>query len=502
MHYQNPILPGLTPDPSICRVGSDYYLVTSSFEYFPGVPLFHSRDLIHWEQIGHVLTRESQLPLQGAGSSKGIFAPTLRYHNGRFYLITTNVSDKKNFYVVTDDIRGEWSEPVWVSQGGIDPDLFFDDDGKVYLTTSRNRQSQIDIETGELLTGVKQIWPGTGGGDLEAPHLYKINGLYYLMAAEGGTREGHMVTIARAGTPRGPFEACPRNPILTHRGERPDPDITSTGHGDLFQDHQGNWWMVFLGVRKLPGPFPRVHTLGRETFLAPVTWDEDGWPVVNETGTVTLDMEGPLPPSVPMPDLPVRDTFDVPQLPFHWNFLRNPDINNYAFGDGGLTLRHSPVTLNEADSPTFLGRRQQHHHCHAACRMELQANGNEQVEAGLTAYMNHQHHYEIALRERGREQIVFVRRSIGDLQKVAFETTVPAGPVDFIIETDDTHYHFSYQLPGEDPQPAVSGSARYLSSEVAGGFTGVYFGLYATSNGHAPGGSSAHVAWVEVAVSL
>jgi alpha-N-arabinofuranosidase len=260
--------------------------------------------------------------------------------------------------------------------------------------------------------------------------------------------------------------------------------------------------MVFLGVRKLPGLFPRVHTLGRETFLAPVTWDDDGWPVVNENGTVTLEMEGPLPPAVPVPDLPSRDTFDSPQLPFHWNFLRNPDINNYAFGDGGLTLRPSPVTLNEADSPTFLGRRQQDHHCRAVCRLELQANENEHVEAGLTAFMNHQHHYEIAVREQGQEQVVFVRRTIGDLQKVVFETEVPAGPVEFIVETDDTQYHFAYRLPEGDPQPAASGAVRYLSSEVAGGFTGVYFGLYATSNGHAPGDSVARVAWFEVAVGL
>lgn len=139
---------------------------------------------------------------------------------------------------------------------------------------------------------------------------------------------------------------------------------------DLFQDHQGNWWMVFLGVRKLPGPFPQVHTLGRETFLAPVTWDEHGWPRVNQTGTVTLDMEGPLPPSVPVPDPPARDNFDTPRLPYHWNFLRNPDMGNYTYGDGVLILRPSPVTLDEPASPTFLGRRQQHHHCRAVCHVE------------------------------------------------------------------------------------------------------------------------------------
>lgn len=275
-HFSNPIIPGFYPDPSMCRVGNDYYLVTSTFEYFPGVPLFHSRDLIHWRQIGHCLTRSSQLPLEKAGSSGGIYAPTLRYHNGKFYMVTTNVA-VGNFFVYADDPAGEWSEPVWLEHKGIDPSLFFDDDGKVYFTwTTDNQiwQCEIDINTGATLTKPRPIWSGTGGRYPEAPHLYKINGTYYLLIAEGGTEYGHMVTLARADSPWGSFESCPHNPILTHRHRGANP-IQGTGHADLVEAHDGSWWMVFLAFRTL-AHYQNFHHLGRETFLAPVKWDEAG----------------------------------------------------------------------------------------------------------------------------------------------------------------------------------------------------------------------------------
>ena len=217
MKYQNPVIPGYNPDPSICRVGEDYYLATSSFEYFPGVPSYHSRDLVNWEQIGYALSRKSQLPLDNCKPSGGIYAPTLRYHDGRFYMVTTNVSNMGNFYVWTEDPAGEWSEPIPVAQGGIDPSLFFDDDGKVYFTSNQSidnqfciTTSQIDIKTGRLLTKPRKVWGGTGGRNPEAPHLYKIDGKYYLMIAEGGTELGHMETIARSDSPYGPLDVYKR----------------------------------------------------------------------------------------------------------------------------------------------------------------------------------------------------------------------------------------------------------------------------------------------------
>ncbi|HAS83495.1 MAG TPA: glycoside hydrolase family 43 protein, partial [Verrucomicrobia bacterium] len=288
MKYSNPVIPGFYPDPSICRVGQDFYLVTSSFEYFPGVPLFHSRNLVNWKQIGHCLTRHAQLPLSGVSISGGIYAPTIRYHGGRFYMVTTNCRNGGNFFVWSDAPDGAWSDPVWIAHKGIDPDLFWDDDGSVYVTGAGICQTKIDIKTGQSLSESTHLWSGCGGHYPEAPHLYKISGHYYLMIAEGGTEYGHCVTIARGPTPQGPWETCPHNPILTHRSKSKIP-VQATGHGDMVEDQSGNWWMVCPGIR--PKGFHSCHFLGRETFLTPVKW-VDGWPVIGNNGEIAIQMDG------------------------------------------------------------------------------------------------------------------------------------------------------------------------------------------------------------------
>src|SRR6185312_6704441 len=366
--YRNPVLPGFYPDPSVVRVGEWFYLVNSSFEFFPGVPLHRSRDLVHWEPLGQVLTRDSQLPLGHAGPSGGIFAPTIRYHAGTFYLITTNVSHGGSFFVTATDPAGPWSEPVWLemSGGGIDPSLFFDDDGKVYLTSTGREPgiyaAQIDIATGKLLTAPRIVWKGTGGRYAEGPHLYKIAGRYYLMISEGGTEYGHMVTIARATSPWGPFEPCPRNPILTHRNTPLSEPIQATGHADLVEDGEGHWWMVFLGIRPQGGYY--WHHLGRETFLAPVRWDAQGWPVVNDGQPIALEMHVQGLPAAPLPTPPVRDDFDGASLGPAWSFLRNPRRTAYSTTErpGWLTLHPEDASLDSetGSSPAFVGRRQQH----------------------------------------------------------------------------------------------------------------------------------------------
>ena len=292
MTYQNPIIPGFHPDPSICRVGEDYYLVTSTFEYFPGVPIFHSRDLINWRQLGYCLTRESQLPLRNAWNSGGIFAPTIRHHDGVFYMITTNVSQGGHFLVTAPAPHGPWSEPVWLEGKGFDPSLLFDDDGTVYFTHHQSEgitQYVVNPHSGERLSESRVIWGGYNGFGAEGPHLYKLHGYYYLLIAEGGTEYGHMESIARSQSPWGPFEGCPHNPILSHRSQVYSP-IQATGHGDMVQDQQGQWWMVFLGVR--PVGYPHVYHLGRETFLTLVEWDAGGWPVVNH-GKLALICHSP-----------------------------------------------------------------------------------------------------------------------------------------------------------------------------------------------------------------
>lgn len=264
--YKNPVIPGFHPDPSICRVNNEYFLVTSTFEYFPGVPIYNSKDLVNWDLIGYCLTRDTQLNLERVPSSGGILAPTIRYHNGIFYMITTNMNHCGTFYVKTEDPYGEWSDPVYISINDYDPSLFFDEDGKVFLTYSNGmeiKQAEIDMDKGKLKSEPRAIWNGTGRQAPEGPHLYKIKDYYYLLIAEGGTEYGHMVTIARSSSPRGPFENCYRNPILTHRSlEHP---IKCVGHADLFQAHDGTWWMVCLGTR--PFDYPQKITWEEKLFL-------------------------------------------------------------------------------------------------------------------------------------------------------------------------------------------------------------------------------------------
>jgi xylan 1,4-beta-xylosidase len=526
MRLINPIVPGFHPDPSICRVGDDYYLVTSSFEYVPGVPIFHSRDLVHWRQIGFCLTRPSQLPLPSTSPSLGIYAPTIRYHQGTFYMVTTNIDvaasgagTAGNFYVHTADPAGAWSDPIWLDQTGIDPSLFFDDDGRVYLTSTFTppnafadpnttqpgwgiQQSEIDCATGRLLTAPRVIWSGTGGAYPESPHLYKINGAYYLMIAEGGTEYGHMETIARSDSPWGPWEQCPHNPILSHRSLYGP--IKATGHADLVEAQDGSWWLVCLGVRPQPGT--HLHHLGRETFLAPVVWDQAGWPHVGDAGRIALTMEGPNLPAVRWPEPGPRDDFDGPTLGLDWNFLRWPRAEAWSLTarPGFLRLVGGAARLDDGSGVVFVGRRQEHAHCVAATRLDITPDADGQ-EAGLAVWMNERHHYEIAVtRVQGVRQVI-VRQRIGLLAAVVARAPLGDGPVTLQVSVAQRSpsagaglppYAFSYACADDHLQELASGDSRYLASEVAGGFTGVYFALYASANG-APTMAPADFDWFE-----
>lgn len=484
MNYTNPIISGCYPDPSICRADDTFYLVTSSFQYFPGVPLFKSKDLITWEQIGHCLTRETQLPLKNVKSSGGIFAPTIRYNNGRFYMITTNTDFGGNFFVYTDDIDGEWSDPIYINHDGIDPSLFFDEDEKVYFTSNGTDingkpgifQCELDIKTGGTLTEPICVWHGTGGRYPESPHLYKIGCYYYLVLAEGGTEYGHMETIARSKEPYGPFEACPNNPILTHKNLGGHP-IQGVGHGDLFQDEKENWWMVFLGFRTI-SQWLDYHHLGREVFLAPVTWSEDGWPIVNETGTVELAMEvseerslGASTNSTKIREINLLD----------WNFLRNPYLENYKISNI-VSLKGTAVTLNDVDSPSFIGIRQKEFECEFETKLSFEPKHTGE-EAGITIYMDEDHHYEIAILREAEVNKVIFRQSIGSLKVIIKEQIYTDKSVILQIKANRLKYIFSFSNEQGETIEIGQGDTRYLSSEVAGGFTGVYFGLYATGNG-------------------
>jgi len=482
--FRNPVLPGFYPDPSVCRVGADHYLVTSSFEYFPGVPLFHSRDLVHWRQLGHCLTRPSQLSLAGAAASAGIWAPTLRYHDGVFYLVTTNVSAGGSFIVTARDPAGPWSDPIAVSQPGIDPSLFFDDDGTVLLTTSSEGalQSRIDVTTGRLQSAPRVVWGGTGGQYPEGPHLYARDGWYFLLLSEGGTEYGHMITMARSRSPWGPFAPCARNPLLTHRSQRSP--IQAVGHADLVESVDGRWFAVCLGVR--PNGYPPCHHLGRETFLCPVTWHEDGFPVFGDHGRVALEMDTPL-ALEPAAEVATRDDFTAPTLAPCWCYLRDPDLDLYSLEErpGHLRLRGAAPGLDDVASPAWVGRRQGHFSVRVAARLEFHPEAAGE-EAGLVVRMNERHHYEIFVTRRDGQPAVVLRRRIGSLQaEVASRPLSPgeASGLVLAVDADRDRYRFSHGPAADALRPLGEGETRYLSTEVAGGFTGVFFAMYASGNG-------------------
>ncbi|RKT19922.1 beta-xylosidase [Streptomyces sp. 1114.5] len=473
----NPVIPGFHPDPSVCRVGDDYYLVCSSFEYFPGIPVFHSRDLFHWTQIGNALDRPSQLRLpRESPSSGGIYAPTLRHHDGRFWLIVTNVSGDGNLLFTATDPAGPWSDPIRLpGVHGIDPDLAWDEDGTCWCTVAGVSQVRLDPATGETIGEPQRIWSGAPGATApEAPHLYRIGAYWYLMIAEGGTERGHAVSIARGPSPSGPFEPCPANPVLTHRGI--DSPIQNTGHADLVQAPDGSWWMVLLAVRPRGGT-PAWYVLGRETFLAPVAW-VDGWPVV---GPLTTELPTPSWPLHPAPAVPARDDFDQAELHPQWISVRErPEhLCTTKERSGWLTLRAAGASLDENDV-VFVGRRQQHLGCRARTLIDP-AGGR----GGLAVRMDEDHHYEI----EAADGEVKVLARIGSLRTEVASRPVPSGAVVLGVDvvprptrgprTGPDDVILGVEEPDGTFAVLAALDGRYLSTEVAGGFTGRVIGMYA-----------------------
>lgn len=479
--YTNPVIQGFHPDPSVCRVGDDYYLVTSSFEYFPGIPIFHSKDLIHWQQIGHCLTRKSQLDLSNTGIWSGVWAPTIRFHKGKFYMITTNVTNGGNFYVTATKPEGPWSDPIWVDKERFDPSLLFDDDGKVYYTrrgVTGIVQAEIDIETGKLLTPLKIISNGYLSPDTEGPHLYRMNGWYYLLTAEGGTRALHMVNIGRSKSPWGPFEPCPRNPILSEHYNYQT--IRAPGHADLFEAHDGSWWMVFLATRHYN--YDATSYIGRETFLAPVKW-VDGWPFADTNVTKDIAVKTKTLPKMPVISQPNRDEFDNTVLNYNWNFLRNPVEGSWSLTNkpGSLVLHGNKNSLNDIASPAWVGRRQEHFNCTIETKLSFKATSDNE-EAGLTIYQNFQHHYDFALTSRNKIQSLVIRKTVGDLSYETVTIPVKCDQVYLRIQANKDQYLFIYSLDGQKYEQIGTAIPQYLGTELASSFTGVYFAMYASGN--------------------
>ena len=501
--YINPILKGFYPDPSICRVGDDYYLVNSSFEYFPGVPIFHSKDLVNWQQIGHVLNRPSQLNLDSIRASGGIFAPTIRYHEGTFYMITTLVGTKQggNFFVTAKNPEGPWSEPQWLPKEaiGIDPSLFFDDDGKVYYTGNKK-----PINQGQV-TSYRQIWlqevdlknrtfmddrtiileEGAlhDANNAEGAHIYKKDGYYYLLIAEGGTSENHAVTIFRSKNIKGPYEGNKKNPILTHRNLGLNYPITSTGHADLVNTQNGDWWMVLLGVR----PYGGLHyNLGRETFLTPVSW-ENGWPVVNAgVGKVLLEDLKPKLPAFIVNKENTFDDFNADTLQYYWNFLRTPRSNFWSLKDkkGYLSLDLRPQTLVDLENPSFLGRRQQDTSFYTETKMNFDPKSNNET-AGLVVMMNNNFHFRLEkVLEDNKTYLKLTKRHAG-IEEIIAKKPVDKGEIILGIKAIGQNYSFYYKQQDKIIFLTENIDGRTLSRTNTGGFTGTYVGLYASSNGSA-----------------
>jgi alpha-N-arabinofuranosidase len=489
--FHNPVLRGTNSDPSICRVGDDFYMVTATLGYWPGVPVYHSRDLVNWRMIGHCLHRNSQLSLGLKKLKEGTWAADISHHEGVFRMTTTLMGQPggaRNFIVSAENPAGPWSDSIWVDQGGIDPSLFYEG-GRVYFLTTlrlpgRDRNdivlSEIDPTTGQRRSEISPLWAGIGDLCPEGPHLYKIGGRYYLLIAEGGTYGGHMVNIARADSLFGPYESCPQNPILSHRDDHSLP-FQFCGHGDLIELEDGSWWMVHLGVRC---SFYQKQHLGRETFLVPMEWTPDGWPQVKGGGRRTpIECEAPALEETRWP-APTLD-FDGTRLGNQWSHIGNPIEENYDLVSrpGWLRLRGSAVGLDSVHAPTFTGVRLQEFDTTVTTTIAFDP-AEAFSSAGLAAYMDNAHRVELRV-VRGAEGLrvelcLFLERLDALLGFLPLEN---GGPVGLRVETHKEFLRFSAQSPGESWTPLGECSTRYLCAEVADAFTGMFLGLFATGRG-------------------
>jgi xylan 1,4-beta-xylosidase len=510
-YYRNPVIAGFYPDPSICRVEDRYYLVNSTFSYFPGIPIFESTDLVNWKQIGNVMDRPSQMNTRGTGISKGIFAPTIRYHDGLFYVICTLVGCGGNYIVTAEDPAGPWSEPVWLPEvEGIDPSLFFDDDGRVYIVHNGNPPDNEPLYQGHRAIWLweydleKQAVIGegriivNGGVDLskepiwiEGPHLLKKDGWYYLNCAEGGTSWDHSQVIFRSRSLDEPFVPNPQ-PMLTQRdldNDRPDP-VACTGHADFVETTDGEWWAVFLGTR----PFGQQYYLtGRETFMLPVSWDDEGWPEILPSQTpVPYEVEGPsiyqnnptAAATQPMTGNFVwEDRFAGDTLAFDWVMLRTSEQPFYAFGSGeGIDLLPQQARLDSLEGAAYLGRRQQHTHFTASTKMQVP--GSENIIAGLALYLTEGDHFFLGARRTGNGKAVISleKAKRGDLSLLdETEIDAPVGSaIEFVVNTQAGLISFSVVDPaGVEHRIIESADSSFLTGDGNGVFIGCTVGIHA-----------------------
>ncbi len=504
-HFRNPILTGFFPDPSICRAGDDYFLVNSTFAYFPGLPIFHSKDLVNWTLIGHGIHRRDQLDYKGIAVTRGLFAPAIEHHDGVFYLVCTMVDGIGNFVLTATDPAGPWSDPVALDFPGIDPSLFFDDDGRVWLVHNGDPPDNKPLYDGHRAVWLREFDPVAkrmigdariivnGGVDLskkpvwiEGPHIYKRDGWYYLNCAEGGTSIDHSQVIFRSRSLTEPFVPWAGNPILTQRDLDPTAPgaVTCTGHADLIEGPDGKWWSVFLGCRPLPDG--GQLTTGRETFLLPVTWTDDGWPVILPAGKrVPLVTPGPSPAASPaMPlngDFTWTDDFDGPDADPLWLMLRAPgDKSNWGIDSGKLRLAASPAELAGSEHPAFLSRRVQHARFTATTTLDVPTGTG--VTAGLALFQSEKNHYFLAIRKTddGTSEIV-VELANGGPPAIIHSAGAPAGQqLSLRINADINNLDLEWSADGTEwTKFTTPDGIKPVTVEAAGGglhFTGAVVG--------------------------
>jgi alpha-N-arabinofuranosidase len=524
--YTNPILAGFYPDPSICRAGNDYYITNSSFAYFPGLPIFHSKDLVSWKQIGHAMDRAEQLPLIGAGVSRGLFAPAISYYKGKFYIVCTLIDRGGNFVITATNPAGPWSNPTWIKEvNGIDPSLFFDEQTDkafiVYNSIPPENKSlwnghrtirMYEFDYKNLKVSGQEKLLVNGGVDtskhpvwIEAPHIYHINGWYYLMCAEGGTGYNHSEVIFRSKSVDGPFIPWDGNPILTQRHldrSRKNP-ITTTGHADLVQTQKGTWYAVFLGCRPYEGD---LYNIGRETFMAPVTWTSDGWPVITK-GDEVVKYQYPIPFSdakkkpvnIFTGNFTFRDEFSNSTLDHRFIFLRTVTEKWYTTSEpkGSLSIALRPETISGRSNPSFVGFRQQHHQAVATTKISF-VPASENEKAGLVIFQSERAFYYLCKSLSDNKSVVQLYQASADTMKLLSAKNInsPGKDIYLRIEPNSSVYSISFSADSKNWIKIQDVDGTILSTARAGGFVGCVFGLYATSLDK-PSSTKANFDWFE-----
>ncbi|MBN8837987.1 MAG: family 43 glycosylhydrolase [Sphingobacteriia bacterium] len=508
--YINPILAGFYPDPSICSTGNDYYLINSTFVYYPGIPIFQSKNLINWQQIGNAINRPSQVNFEGATTSRGLYAPSISYHKGVFYIVCTLIDKGGNFIITAKDPAGPWSDPYWLKEiDGIDPSLFFDDD-KAYIVYNSIppenkslwdghrtiRIRSFDVEHLKVINDERIII--NGGVDtarhpvwIEGPHIFKKEGYYYLICAEGGTAYNHSEVVFRTKDLTTPFIPFEQNPILTQRHlnpERKDP-ITTTGHADFVQAINGNWYAVFLGCRPYEGDH---YNTGRETFMLPVQWEND-WPVI-------LKNNNEVPYHVPSQLINTnrnifsgnyffKDEFNSPHLDKRYMFLRVPHKKWYNLTEqkGKLSLQTLPQTCSQLTNPAFIGFRQAHTSFEASTSLAFKAK-KDYEKAGLLIFQNEHHFYYLCQSIKNKRTVLQLYQStVTDSLTLLSEQEISvSNTLQLKVKSTKKGYSFYYAVE-KNKWVLVSANMdnKFLSTKTAGGFIGTMIAMYATANGHA-----------------